>query len=90
MPKNTLFVANACNNNIAVFDTTVPGKSRSLGFIPVGWYPTSVRVTPDGRHLLVANGKGLVSKAQIPAWACARGKTRSRTCNTLMNYFLEH
>ena len=40
-----------------------PGKSRSLGFIPVGWYPTSVRVTPDGRHLLVANGKGVTPKA---------------------------
>ncbi len=61
--ENLLFVANACNNNVAVFDTTVPGKSRSLGFIPVGWYPTSVRVTPDGKHLLVANGKGLISKA---------------------------
>src|SRR5438034_309891 len=42
---------------------SVAGKSRSLGFIPVGWYPTSVRVTPDGRYLLVANGKGLISKA---------------------------
>jgi phospholipase C len=27
----------------------------------VGWYPTSVRVTPDGKRLLVANGKGLIS-----------------------------
>ena len=61
--EKTLFVANACNNNIAVFDVSVPGKSHSLGFIPVGWYPTSVRVTLDGQHLLVANGKGLISKA---------------------------
>ncbi|MDB6016766.1 MAG: hypothetical protein JWR19_1255 [Pedosphaera sp.] len=60
--ETKLFVANACNNNVAVFDVSVLGKSRSLGFIPVGWYPTSVRVTPDGRHLLVANGKGLSSK----------------------------
>jgi YVTN family beta-propeller protein len=59
----TLFVANADNNMVAVFDVAKPGKSRSLGFIPVGWYPTSVRVTPNGRHLLVANGKGLSSKA---------------------------
>jgi DNA-binding beta-propeller fold protein YncE len=58
-----LFVANACNNNLAVFDVSEPGKSRSLGFVPVGWYPTSVRVTPDGKHLVVANGKGLVPKA---------------------------
>jgi DNA-binding beta-propeller fold protein YncE len=59
--EKTLFVANADNNLIAVFDVSVPGKSRSLGFIPVGWYPTSVRVTPDGRQLLVASGKGLSS-----------------------------
>jgi WD40 repeat protein len=58
-----LFVANANINTIAVFDVSEPGKSRSLGFIPVGWYPTSVRVTPDGKHLLVANGKGVVSKS---------------------------
>jgi DNA-binding beta-propeller fold protein YncE len=57
----TLFVANADNNTVAVFDVEQPGKSRSLGFIPVGWYPTSVRVTPDGKQLLVANGKGLSS-----------------------------
>ncbi|HEY5914363.1 MAG TPA: beta-propeller fold lactonase family protein [Verrucomicrobiae bacterium] len=55
----TLFVANADNNLLAVFDVRTPGKSRSLGFIPVGWYPTSVRVTPDGKRLLVANGKGV-------------------------------
>ncbi len=58
-----LFVANANINTVAVFDVSQPGKSRSLGFIPVGWYPTSVRVTPDGKRLLVANGKGLMSKA---------------------------
>jgi len=58
-----LFVANANINTVAVFDVASPGRSRSLGFIPVGWYPTSVRVTPDGKHLLVANGKGIISKA---------------------------
>ena len=58
-----LFVANACNNNIAVFDVEKPGASKSLGFIPVGWYPTSVRVTGDGKYLLVANGKGLTSRS---------------------------
>ncbi len=61
--EKRLFVANADNNNVAVFDLSTPGKSRSLGFIPVGWYPTSVRVTQDGKRLLVANGKGTTSKA---------------------------
>ncbi|NBQ58907.1 MAG: YncE family protein [Opitutaceae bacterium] len=58
-----LFVANANNNNVAVFDVETVGKARSLGFIPVGWFPTSVRVTRDGKSLLVANGKGFSSAA---------------------------
>ena len=58
-----LFVANANNNNVAVFDIEIVGKARSLGFIPVGWFPTSVRVTRDGKSLVVANGKGFTSAA---------------------------
>ncbi len=61
--EKILFVANANINALAVFDISTLGKSRSLGFIPVGWYPTSVRITPDGKKLLVANGKGQISKA---------------------------
>jgi DNA-binding beta-propeller fold protein YncE len=61
--EKTLFVANANINAVGVFDVENPGHSRSLGFIPVGWYPTSVRVTPDGRQLLVANGKGNTAMA---------------------------
>ena len=61
--ERTLFVANANLNTVAVVDVSVRGKSRSKGFIPTGWYPTSVRVTPDGRKLLVANGKGIASQA---------------------------
>jgi DNA-binding beta-propeller fold protein YncE len=61
--EKMLFVANADNNTLAVFDISIPGKSRSLGFIPAGWYPTSVRATPDGKHLLIANGKGIIPKA---------------------------
>ncbi len=57
-----LFVANANINTVAVFDIATPGKSRSVGFIPVGWYPTSVRVSADGKTLYVANGKGETSK----------------------------
>jgi DNA-binding beta-propeller fold protein YncE len=59
---NRLFVANANINTVAVFDISKPGKSRSAGFIPVGWYPTSVRVSQDGRTLYVVNGKGETSK----------------------------
>jgi YVTN family beta-propeller protein len=56
-----LFVANADNNCLAVFDVSRPGKTMARGFIPVGWYPTCVRVHPDGRRILVLNGKGLTS-----------------------------
>lgn len=57
----TLYIANADNNCLAVFDVTKPEKSRSLGFIPVGWYPTNVKVV--GQDIYVTNGKGLNSMA---------------------------
>lgn len=57
----TLYIANADNNCLAVFDVANPGKSISKGFIPVGWYPTNVKVV--GKEILVTNGKGLSSKA---------------------------
>ena len=56
---HTLYIANADNNYLAVFDVSSPGQSHSLGFIPVGWYPTCVRVSAG--TLLVANGKGFSS-----------------------------
>jgi YVTN family beta-propeller protein len=59
--NRTLYIANADNNCLAVFDVSTPGKSRSRGFIPVGWYPTCVRVL--GKKVLVANGKGFTSMA---------------------------
>ena len=31
--------------------------------MPVGWYPTAVRISAAGDRILVANGKGLTSKA---------------------------
>jgi DNA-binding beta-propeller fold protein YncE len=58
-----LFVANADNNNLAVFDVSEAKSSKSLGFIPVGWYPTSVRFNPKDKKIYVANGKGIVPKA---------------------------
>jgi hypothetical protein len=59
----TLLIANADNNNLAVVDVSRRGKSRSLGFIPVGWYPTSVRWDAAGQQIYVANGKGMASRA---------------------------
>ena len=59
--ENTLYIANADNNCLAVFDVSKPGNSQSLGFIPVGWYPTNVKTL--GSKIIVANGKGLTSMA---------------------------
>ncbi|MEY3432962.1 MAG: hypothetical protein RL131_898, partial [Bacteroidota bacterium] len=59
--RKRLYIANADNNCLAVFDVETPGKSFAKGFIPVGWYPTSVRYVQG--NLWVANGKGFSSKA---------------------------
>lgn len=55
----TLYIANADNNCLAVFDIKDYGESEAKGFIPVGWYPTSVKVA--GKKILVCNGKGFSS-----------------------------
>lgn len=59
--EKKLFIANADNNCLAVFDVGRPGFSRPEGFIPVGWYPTCVKVI--GKKIFVANGKGFSSFA---------------------------
>jgi len=59
--EKILYVANADNNCLAVFNVSIPGKSSSKGFIPTGWYPTNVRVA--GKKIFVSNGKGFNSMA---------------------------
>ncbi len=59
--EKTLYIANADNNCLAVFDVRKPGFSASKGFIPVGWYPTCVKVV--GKKIFVTNGKGFSSFA---------------------------
>jgi len=59
--QQTLYIANADNNCLAVFDVSAAGESRSKGFIPVGWYPTNVKVI--GKKIFVSNGKGFSSFA---------------------------
>ena len=59
--ERRLFVTLADLNAVAVVDLTTEQLS---GFIPTGWYPTSVAVAPDHEHLLVASAKGI--KARVP------------------------
>jgi YVTN family beta-propeller protein len=74
----TLFVANADNNCVMVVDVsgaTLDDRARKYsesisvvnGFIPVGWYPSALAVSPDNGTLFVANGKGLRSHPNVPA-----------------------
>jgi len=54
-----LFVACSDAHAVAVADIS-GARSRVLGFLPTGWYPTAVRSLADGR-LVVLNGKGVRS-----------------------------
>jgi DNA-binding beta-propeller fold protein YncE len=56
-----LFIACSDANALAVADIT-SARTRVLGFIPTGWYPTAVRVLSDNQ-LVLLNGKGLGSRA---------------------------
>jgi len=62
----TLFVANGGNNAVAVVSLAQSsgGQSRVEGFIPTGWYPGGV--VNDGKHLYIANVKGLGSRNPQP------------------------
>jgi DNA-binding beta-propeller fold protein YncE len=57
--KKRLYIVCSDANAVAVADISTP-RSRMIGFIPTGWYPTGVQVLPDGR-LIILNGKGLRS-----------------------------
>ncbi len=59
--EKRLYIANADNNALAVFDVEHAGNSSSKGFIPVGWYPTNVKVV--SKKIFVSNGKGFTSMA---------------------------
>jgi YVTN family beta-propeller protein len=54
-----LYVACSDANSVAVVDLS-GGSTYVKGFIPVGWYPTAVRVLASG-ELVVLNGKGVRS-----------------------------
>jgi YVTN family beta-propeller protein len=61
--ESLLFVSNANTNDLAVVNVKEPGGSAPMGFIPTGWYPTSVRLSCDGRTIFISNGKGASSRA---------------------------
>src|SRR5262245_28384206 len=73
--EKTLYIANADNNSVGVIDVAKRGNSEVEGFIPTGWYPTSVRVSKDGKRIFVANGKGVASAANPQGPSPYKGRT---------------
>ncbi len=70
----TLYVANGTNNCVAVVRLAAgssegdgagrPARSEVAGLVPTGWYPGALRLSPDGKRLVVANVKGHGSLAR--------------------------
>ncbi|MBA4140852.1 MAG: bifunctional YncE family protein/alkaline phosphatase family protein [Segetibacter sp.] len=56
---NTLYIADGGDNLLAVIDLK---KNKLKGLIPTGWYPSTVRLSGDGKKLFVANMKGIGSR----------------------------
>ncbi len=56
--QKRLFVAEAGINSVAIIDLPT---NRVLGHIPTAWFPSKIKVTPDGKQLIVSNAKGFGS-----------------------------
>jgi sugar lactone lactonase YvrE len=57
----TLLVALADNNAVAVVDISNSVRSIVGGFIPTGWYPTGAVFSRDGAQIYILSGRGLAS-----------------------------
>jgi YVTN family beta-propeller protein len=60
--EKTLFVTLGDMNAVAEVDL---GKNAVIGYIPTGWYPTGVAVTPL-KKVLVSNAKGVLTRYPNP------------------------
>jgi YVTN family beta-propeller protein len=56
--QKRLYVAESGINAIGVID--IPAL-KVIGHIPTGWFPSKLKVTPDGKRIVVANAKGFGS-----------------------------
>lgn len=56
--QKRLYVAEAGINAVGVIDVE---SQKVLGHIPAGWFPSKLKVKPDGKQLIVANAKGFGS-----------------------------
>jgi YVTN family beta-propeller protein len=56
---NTLYVANAGNNDVAVIRLEGQDQFTIAGMIPTAWYPSAVDVSGKDSTLFIANAKGM-------------------------------
>ena len=56
--EKRVYVAESGINAVAVID--VP-TLKVIGHIPTGWFPAKLKVSPDGKKLIIANAKGFGS-----------------------------
>ena len=61
----TLFVCNGTQNAVAMFQF-VPGQSKLLGLIPVGWFPGAIVHDDRNGMIYVANIKDIAHEKQKP------------------------
>ncbi len=53
--QKRLYVAESGINAVAVIDVK---DQKVLGHIPAGWFPSKIKVSKDGKKLIIANAKG--------------------------------
>lgn len=56
--ERRVYVAESGINAVAVIDVAT---LKVLGHIPAGWFPAKLKVSPDGKKLIIANAKGFGS-----------------------------
>lgn len=68
--EKRLYVTLADMNAVAVVELP---KGKLTGYVPVGWYPTSVTVSADGKRLFVTNAKGTAERNPNPPQEAREG-----------------
>lgn len=56
--EKRVYVAESGINAVAVIDVS---SLKVLGHIPTGWFPSKLKVSPDGKNLIISNAKGFGS-----------------------------
>jgi len=56
--EKRVYVAESGINAVAVIDVT---SLKVIGHIPAGWFPAKLKVSPDGKKLIISNAKGFGS-----------------------------